>query len=205
MELSREEAQRALGEAQDATERMRKTMTYGAAGPIITIWGVVWILGYVVAFLADRFTPHNRWFDPEHHWPIWVGWANVAWTILIIGGILTSWLIGRKSPVQSLQGKRLGFFWFLLFVFAELWMVMLRPTNPYAVGAFIATIPMFGYVVMGLWMTGAFMVWIGASVSGAIFLIFCLLAGSPWMWLWLAVFGGGSLTASGLYIWRKSR
>jgi hypothetical protein len=113
--------------------------------------------------------------------------------------------MGRKSPFKSPIDKRMGLFWLLLFLYAFLWINTLQPRDHYQVNAFIATIPMFAYVVIGLWFDWRFMFWLGLIISGLIFLGFFLLHGSPWMWLWMAVFGGGGLALSGLVIWKGGR
>jgi hypothetical protein len=58
------------------------------------------------------------------------------------------------------------------------------------------------YVVAGLW-TDSYLLWVGVLVSVLVILgLFCF---PGIFWLWMAVFGGGTLIASGFYVrhfWR---
>jgi hypothetical protein len=64
-------------------------------------------------------------------------------------------------------------------------------------GAIQATIPMFAYVVMGLWLDH-FILWIGLAVTALTLVGLFFL--QPYFWLWMAVTGGGMLLGTGLYI-----
>lgn len=192
MEISHDDARQSLEEIQSLMSRTRRAISYGTTGPIIAIWGVAWILGYLSTFTLIL-----------NHRGAWINWA---WMIFLSTAGLLSWLLGRKSPFKSPIEKRIGIFWGLIFLFAYMWLALMWPFDHYQAGIFVATIPMFAYVVMGLWLEENYLVWLGLAVSGLLVLGYFLLRGNPYMWLWMAVFGGGSLTGVGLYIsksWRR--
>ena len=57
MGISPDQAQLSLSDIQSTITRTRRAMTGGASGPIITVWGLVWIAGYVLTFLFSAGTP----------------------------------------------------------------------------------------------------------------------------------------------------
>jgi hypothetical protein len=143
-------------------------------------------------------------------------YAGLAWMGLITIGGVSSWVVGMRnqSSIQSENGRRIGVFWLILFGYAAVWLLLLHPAklpqgaewahyqpiNDRQISAFFATVPMFAYVVGGLWF-GRFFVWLGAVVTAmTLFGFYCL---PQWFQLWMALTGGGSLIAAGLYI-RKS-
>jgi hypothetical protein len=207
MNITQQEARQSLAQIEDALARTRNAIGQGASGGILILWGVIWALG----FSADQFA-HN--------------WAQNLWPFLIATGAAGSWIFGARSRpgIQSSIGARIGLFWLVLFAYAALWFLLLhsesRPGRPgfhfvalsgldsgpvqQQLGAFFATVPMFAYVVGGLWL-GRFFIWLGAgvtvlTVAGYFFV-------PDWFNLWMAVTGGGSLIAAGLYIrrfWRQT-
>jgi hypothetical protein len=69
-------------------------------------------------------------------------------------------------------------------------------------GAIGATVPMFAYVVMGLWLDH-FMIWIGLAITGLT--VLGLFLAPAWFWIWMAVMGGGSLVSTGFLIRNRWR
>jgi hypothetical protein len=61
---------------------------------------------------------------------------------------------------------------------------------------------MFGYLVMGLWL-GRFFLWLGLLVTATTLVGYYFV--SDYFFLWMALTGGGSLIAAGVFIrkfWR---
>ena len=186
MEISRETAEQSLMEVQETMARTKKSIV-GGAGVILMIWGVIWMIGFV----GGQF------------WPRYAGWN---WLVLDSIGITASIIAGRsKIPVKvsSSLNWRMFFFWFFLFVFGDIWLVLLWPWNSQQLGAFVVTLVMFAYVTMGLFYWGMFFFWLGLMVTALTLAgYFCLL---PWFNLWMAFVGGGALFVSGLYLWLRGR
>ena len=116
-------------------------------------------------------------------------------------------------PVKSPLGRRIGWFWFLLFGYVYLWIALLWPFVRVEgheqsqmfwrhMGAIFATVPMFAYVVVGL-LLDHLMFWIGLAVT-ALTIVGLLLIG-PYFWLWMAAAGGGTLIGTGVIIRNRWR
>jgi hypothetical protein len=122
----------------------------------------------------------------------------------VIGSILLGVRAARRGPVRRLGGSKLGWrvFWSCALIGLYVWVCLfiLRPTSGLQVGAFIATIAMFAYVVAGLWLECGFLIALGLAVTAWTLTCFALLPG--WFSLAESVGGGGSLLATGVYIRR---
>jgi hypothetical protein len=195
---SRDEAQAALAAVDRTIADTRRIVAGSVAGPIIILWGGIWMA-------ADLILQYR----PEVIGQLW--WA---FDIVGIGG--TWYLAVRCNPHVKTRGDwRFGAFWFILFGFGSLWVYLLVPWNLLQnastveivamirrIEAFGHTLPMFAYVIGGLWM-GRFFVWLGLLVTAL------TVAGYLWVpdyfYLWMAFTGGGSLIIGGLFIrkfWR---
>lgn len=195
MDVSKEEAQKSLGQIQDTVQRTKKMVAYAGVDTIFIVWGVIWVLGY----LSTHFLPLLC---------LWI------WLVLVAAGFIISVIVGRRSmPVRSPAGKRIAWFWLLLFFYVSLWIALLFPFIKVRgheqsqmfwrhMGAILATVPMFAYVVMGLWLAH-FMIWIGLAVTALTFLGLFVI--QPYFWLWMAAAGGGTLIGTGLFIRNRWR
>ena len=96
--------------------------------------------------------------------------------------------------------------WLLLFLYGEIWLVVLWPWRPEQLGVFGVTLVMFAYVIMGLWLELRFMLWLGLGVTAAAcagYVLSFLVPG--YLNLWLGLAGGSALLVSGLFLtlrWR---
>ena len=213
MEISPKEARESLAQAQDAAARMRKLLACRGADALFVIWGVVWFLGY----LGNEFAPRllialargGEVRDATYAWTL-----NGLWLALIALGIALSVVVWkRRSPTMTRGGVRTGLFWLLLYVYVDIWIFLLWPFIKVEgaaesvrfwrhMGAIGATVPMFAYVVMGLWLDH-FMIWIGLAVTGLALLGLFLVP--VWFWIWMAVVGGGTLIGTGLLVRNRWR
>ncbi len=181
MNVSPQEAERSLGEIESITHRLRQCLAGSGAGVILVMWGVIWLIGYG----CSQFYPQQ---------------SGLVWAPLCLGGGLASWIIGaRSSPVRAPGAWRIGIFWLALFAYALLWLILLAPASQKHLGAYIGTVPMFAYVVGGLWF-GRFFTWLGLAVTGLI--VLGVFAWPGWSDLWTGLAGGGSLVLAGFYIRR---
>ena len=195
MDIPRSEARESLNQIKDTVERTRKMVAYGGGDVLFIVWGVIWVLGY----------------SSTHFLPLVTQWI---WLALVAPGILISVIVGkRQMPVKSPVDKRITWFWWLLFLYVGLWVALLSPlievNGPEQsqmfwkhYGALVATVPMFAYVVTGLWLEH-FMIWIGLAVTALTVLGLLLL--QPYFFLWMAITGGGTLIGTGLVIRKRWR
>jgi hypothetical protein len=194
MNVSQDEARETLGQIEDVRQRTKKMVAYAGGDICFVVWGVIWFIG----FLSTHFLGYSR-----------AAWSGTAWLILVAAGIVVSIIVEkRRAPVKSTVGKRIGVFWWLLYAYVFLWISLLSPfieVQGHAesvmfwnrMGAIAATVPMFAYVVAGLWLEH-FMVWLGLAVTALT--IFGLFVLQPYFYIWMAVVGGGTLAGTGLFI-----
>jgi len=194
MDITKEEAQASLARIEEASRQMRRLAAYGGTDIILMVWGAIWFLGYLGNQLA----------------PVLAGWI---WIILLVIGIAATIIIECRSPVKSPLGRQIGIFWGMLYVFIWIWFILLWPFFHIEgaeqwmrfsrhMGAFAATVPMFAYVVMGLWLD-RYLLWIGLVVTGLTLVGLYLF--SPYFFVWMAVAGGGTLAGTGVLIRRRWR
>jgi len=208
MDISKEQARESLSQIEEAAERTKKMMACSGGDAIFILWGFIWVLGY----LGTHFLLQNA------SWPRLMG-AGWLWSVLVVAGVIITLVMVRRhmpvrSSVRSRLGKRISRFWWLLFAYFYVWMVMLHPfievNGPgeaaalyIHLSAVAATVAMFAYVVVGLWLDH-FMIWIGLGVTALTVLGLFLL--QPYFCVWMAVAGGGTLIGTGLTIrnrWRQ--
>ncbi len=205
MDISEKEAQDSLDQIQVTFGQTKKKIAAGSTAPILILWGAIWFVAYLgtyVAYLLE-FKVYN--FRLTSRFSIGVHVAGLCWMVLVVIGIAASWVLGvKRAPVKSPHNKRWGFCWLILFVYAGVWLSLLWPWNDYQMNAFLASVPMFAYVVMGLWVDRV-LLWLGIVVTVLIIVGFFLFHFQPAFWLWMAILGGGALAGTGLYIrkaWR---
>ncbi len=214
MEITPEEARESLAQAQDVAERTRKLLACRGADALFVIWGVVWFLGY----LGTQFTPRlvlalaqgGAVSEGAAGWMV----SGGLWIVLVAIGIAVSFVIWkRRSPTKTRGGARIGLLWLMLYIYVDIWIFLLWPfikvqgaeeTVRFSrhMGAIAATVPMFAYVMMGLWLDH-FMIWLGLGVTGLTLLGLFLFP--DWFWIWMAVAGGGALAGTGLLVRNRWR
>ncbi len=192
MDANTAAARQALAEIDQAVVQTRRAIAAGIAAPILMLWGVVW---------AGAFTA--TWFWPDRGGLVWL----VADGLGTLGMVAIAWFRRREAAVRSESarqlGRRLFWFWILLFAYGFVWLRLLEPRSPGQIEAFIVVLVMFAYAVMGLWLDSGFLLGLGLAVTALTVLGYLLLPGV--FDLWMAVGGGGALLASGLYMrWKWS-
>ena len=194
MDISKEEAKDSLNQIQTVLEHTRSSIASNYASPLLILWGLI----FIAAYLGTHF---------------FVTWAWHIWTVLdavgVIGTFLICWQQFRSaSPIKTSSEKKMGWriflFWTLLFIYVFLWLKMLGPFKGIKLNAFLVTVIMFAYVVIGLWLECYFMIWLGLAVTAITLFGFYLIPLSYYC-LWMALMAGGALLGTGLYIryrWR---
>ena len=191
MNVTRDEAARALEEIGQAGGRMRRLSLYADMAPMFMLWGAIW-------FGANLVTE----FRPEL--------SARAWQIgtLIVGTPLTILLTvrhGRRAGARIRQAggdaKALGSRMALLGAigvgcFASVFAVI-GPLDGRRTDAFISLFFAFAYAFGGVW-GGWRLVAIGMTTAAAI--LFGYFALEQHFYLWMGVVGGGALLAGGLWL-----
>ena len=192
MDVSPQAAHQSLAEIKQVMHDTRRAVAARGTDLILMLWGVIWF----VAFSGSQFWPRQS---------SWIWTVGDVLGVLVTIAIATSF--GRSAPVRIPGARQLGWrifaFWCGLSAYSSLWLFILPPTSTRQVTAFITTVVMFAYVVLGLWFESWLLAMLGAGVTAM------LMVGYLWLpeyfYLWMAVCGGGALFASGLYIrlrWR---
>lgn len=205
MEISKQQAQDSLHQIENVAMQTRRKIAASSAGPILIIWGTIWFVAYLGTYLSSFFEWKEFHLQIGNRISASFFIASLVWPVLIVIGVAASGFISsRKARTRNVHSKRIGFTWLILFVYSNVWLVLLAPWNEYQISAFAASLPMFAYIIMGLWMD-RFLLWLGVVVTLLIIAGFFLFHFHPLFWLWMAVLGGGTLAGTGFYIqirWR---
>jgi hypothetical protein len=194
MNVTNEDAVQSLAQVEEIMAKTRQSLVSAYAGSFLVLWGFIW----VVSYLGTYFFPMR---------------ANLIWSISDALGIIGTVFIirrqsgqgpARRNPSDKQFLLRTILFWPLVFVYACVWLNIVKPGSGIEVNAFLVTTVMFAYVVMGLWFGSWLMVILGIVVTGFTFVGFRLIPAENYC-LWMAVTAGGSLLGTGLYMklrWR---
>lgn len=179
--ITPDEAARALQAVAASQAAMRSAIRAHRGHCYLWLWGGIWM---VMALLAQlRGLQGLRWFP-------WLGLA----------GFVASVAIGM------IQGNRIRlpvdrrFLWVLLatLLFGLAWGAVLGiPRRAEAVFAFIGLLVAQSYLIAGLWFD-SYLLWLGLAVAAA--MLVGLFVFPAFFWIWIAVFGGGVLIATGFYV-----
>ena len=205
MDISKQEAQGSLEQIHETFSQTKKKIASSSTAPLLMLWGAIWFVGYLGTYVSYLLEFKVYCFRLTSRVTVDIDIAGMCWMVLVLIGIAASWIIGvRRAPVKSPQNKRFGFSWLILSIYGSVWLALLWPWNEYQISAFIASLAMFAYVVMGLW-ADRLLFWLGLVVTLLIIVGFFLFHYQPLFWLWMAILGGGALAGTGLYIrkaWR---
>jgi hypothetical protein len=185
MPISTQEAADALRDIARTEHHASILRGYERGAPHLILWGLIWVLGYGTCDLAPAL-------------------ANPAWLTLDIVGIIGSFLIGRaaavnKSCTSARYGLRFAALGITILAFIVATYYILQPHDLAQFGAFPALFVALMYSVIGIWRGSRW------AVAGIV-LGLCTVAGYAFFnehfMLWMAVVGGGTLVATGLWLRR---
>jgi hypothetical protein len=193
-----DEARAALSEIDRVMATTPTAIARGPSAPILILWGCIW----VVAAVTTQYQPQAL--------------AWMWWILDLIGAGGMWWFIARhgarvKRADDWRYGARYGAFWGATFFYSILWLNLLVPARwPQTsqqwvefwpmfrrISAYFHTIPMFAYVIGGLYV-GRFFIILGAIVTALILAGYCW--AGDYFFLWLAITCGGALIFSGAFI-----
>jgi hypothetical protein len=185
LNISPDEAEKALNDIQRMERKTRRSFAEGGAYVFLIITGTVWLVG----FLATQFLTG----------------ALVAyiWTaVSLLGGAL-SVLLGRRMAPRvrgasaSATTRRAVTFWLLLALYAAATIAVAAPTDGKRVTVLVVLFIMIGQLAMGL-LPGASPVWWAPPISALVLVGYFLLP--THFYLWMAALGGGGMIGLALYL-----
>lgn len=188
MNVTREEAAKALEEVSRASDRILTLKGYNHGAPHFIIWGLVWL----VANTVTQF---------------WPGQANWAWGPGIVIGMIASAVTGilqsrgikpgAPTSFDAKTGQRIGLTSLIGLTFITCLIFISQPGTSRETNAMISIFFPFIYMGAGIW-AGWRLFAIGLVTAAGI------MAGFVWIdeyyALWMGLFGGGSLIAGGLWL-----
>ena len=185
MNISPSEAEEALQAIQSMMNKTKKAISNSGAYNFLILWGVIWLFGFIA----------NHFFNAKTAGVIWMG-------LDILGGVISAILgirMGRKvrSPSGLASGKRIAWFWLLLFVFCVSLILVASPADGKQTAMIIVLFVMLGWVAMSLLLSVA-SVWWGLAITALALIGYFLLPSI--FYLWMAVLGGGGMIVLGIYI-----
>jgi hypothetical protein len=190
MNVSKEDAGRALEIVGDASARMLTLKRYAGLAPFLLTWGSVWILANAVTDIAPGRSP-------------------LAWLAGSVVGVSVSVLLGvglaRRRGSQSGDGithrrrvgQRFAMAGLAMCSFFPAMFTVLRPLTVRQENAFVSLCWAFLYMIAGTWI-GWRLFAIGAIAAAAT--TFGYVAIDQHYYLWMALCGGGALIAGGLWL-----
>jgi hypothetical protein len=185
MDISPTEAEEALAAIQTMMQKTRRSISSSGAYKFLILWGVIWMLG----FLGSQFLPK------EIASYVWIG-------LDILGGILSMVIgvrlnRGVRSSAPTTSGKRIGFFWLLLFFYCVAAIGIAWPVDGKQFAMFIILFVTVGWIAMGLLLTFA-SAWWGLALLGLSLVSYFLL--EDYFYFIMAFVGGGGMIALGIYV-----
>ncbi len=187
MNVTSEEAQVGLDVIRQTQNRFKKAIASGCSSHLCILWGLICILGF-------SFLQVSRY------------WGGLFYTGLDIVGIILTIVIIRRGPTRSASGgdtsQLLNRVWPALLIYALIWAWILKPSGPMQACAYVVTVCGFAYVLIGIWCRVSFMIWLGSAVT--LFILIGYYGLPTYFYAWTALFVGGTVLGTGLYIrrWR---
>jgi hypothetical protein len=177
--VSSSDAELALREIAKAERHSAITYGYRTASPHLVVWGVIWMVGYGLAYLRPA-------------WPL-------VWPALTIFGFANSIWLGWKERRRAqpfdwrYRATLLAVVLFTVAIFA-----ILSPKTSAQFSAFVPMLVALFYCLVGIWTRGMRLLVTGIALA--------VLTVSGYLWMravfpvWMAVVGGGALILGGIWL-----
>src|SRR4051812_13335171 len=188
MEISRDEAEEALGAIEDATKTSRALLKSWIVG--IFVVGVIW----TVSFAASQFLPETPLWSMSESFLV-----GIAFAIYWGGRRMTAIRVAPQSRLAFLY-TRLAVFYGILYLFFMLWQIALLHTAMESALLWI-TVIMFAAIITGVWLKEPALIGCGVAVTALSTLGYWLIP--QYFWLWAAVVAGAPLSGMSVYQWKR--
>ncbi len=185
MNISPTEAEQALEAIQNIMEKTRWAILNSGAYIFQIVWGFIWLLGFL----------GNHFFDLKTSGFIWMGLDILGGVLSVIVGIRMGQNV--RSPSGTVIGKRIAWFWLLLFLYCFALRAVVSPLDGKQMAMLIILFVMIGWIAMGL-LLSLDSVWWGLVITSLSLIGYFLLPDI--FYLWMAFLGGGGMIALGIYI-----
>lgn len=191
MNISQQEASEALDAIHLADQRVLEVRGYRYAAPFLILWGVIWAI-------ANAFSDFSSAAGAR------------AWLIgTLVGAALTVWLVvriilerrraGDARSIARRTGNRFVLLGIASWLYFPAMFLVMGPLSGRQSNAFISLFWAFAYMFAGAWL-GLRLFLIGLVAALAITAGFLFV--HEHYFLWMAVFGGGSLLLAGFWLRR---
>ena len=180
MGLSPQDALAALNDVEAADARARASQANRAGAPYLLIWGLIWVVGYVLTgVLPSRL-------------------INPSWLSLSLIGFASMFLLSRRSSLQVKgRGLSTAIIVVAIWAFATATLWVMQPTQSAQYQVYPALIVGLIYTLMGSLRRTRIM-WVGMAVFALSVIGYAFL--KPVLPFWLAAVGGGGLILGGLWM-----
>jgi hypothetical protein len=185
MNISPTEAEQALAAIQTMMSKTKRAISSSGIYNFLILWGIVWLFG----FLGSQFLPQ----------PV----SGYAWMILDMLGAIFSVVIGIRigrgvrKPTSVSSGKRIAWFWLLLFLYGASAIAISWPFDGKQLAMYLILFVMLGWMALGLLLSFV-SVWPGLIITALALIGYFLLPAI--FYIWMAILGGGGMIGLGLYI-----
>ena len=185
MNISPNEAEEALQVIQVMVQKTRRAISSSGVYKFLIVWGIVWVIGFLNSqFLVNQTSNY-----------VWIG-------LDVLGGIASAIIgirlnRGVRSPSSTATGKRIAFFWLLLFVYCFAAAAIVWPMDGKQVSMIIILFATLGWIAMGILLSFA-SVWWGLALLGLSLISYFLLPNI--FYLLMAFLGGGGMIGLGIYV-----
>lgn len=189
MNVTREEAAEALTAIDRAGEKVWRLQGYRYGAPFFILWGLIW------AF-ANSVTQ----FWPQYGNIVWPVSAGVGGIVSIVLGVAQGYRAFGRNRAPHAGGRvgwRIGVTSLIMFVFIATLIAIAQPESSRQGNAMVSVFFPFLYMAAGVW-SGWRLFAIGFVTAAAI--LFGYVYVQEYFDLWMAVFGGGSLIAGGIWL-----
>jgi len=176
MSLSPEQAAEALREIEATRQRSHELGVYRQGGPILLIWGVIWIVGYGLTAVSP-------------------GYTSIVWLALTVMGAIAGWLISPSGGNPGQNFRYVTSWVVFLLLLGGSWAI-LTPQTASQRAALAALLVAAGYAFAGIWWWQRYL-WLGLALFAVTLFGFFF---APWFELWMAAMGGGGLILGGLWL-----
>jgi hypothetical protein len=185
MNITPTEAEEALAAIEAMMQKTRRAISSSGAYNFMILWGTVWLLG----FLNSQFLPNKI------NGYVWMG-------LDILGGILSAIIgirlnRGVRTSTPTTSGKRITFFWLLLFFYCLIAVGIVWPIDGKQLAMLIILFITVGWIAMGLLLSFA-SIWWALALLGLSLIGYYLLPDI--FYLWMAILGGGGMITLGIYV-----